>query len=66
MRARIPVFSENVGFPRNGLQIQSGKCAVGDTEGLGFISFGALKCQLALTSWVFGSFTSEIIAKEIP
>ena len=66
MGASTPVFSKNVGFPQNQLQIQAGKCAVGDTEGLRFISFGALKCQLALTSLVFGSFTSQIIAKEIP
>ena len=66
MRARTPVFSKNVGFPQNQLQIQAGKCTVGDIEGLRFISFGAFKCQLALTSLVFGSFTSQIIAKEIP
>ena len=30
------------------------------------IVLGAFKCQLAPTSLVFGSFTSEIIASEIP
>ena len=32
----------------------------------GLSVLGAFKCQLALTSLVFGSFTSQIIAKEIP
>ena len=40
-------FLKECCFPQNQLQIQAGKCGVGDTEGLRFISFGAFRGRVS-------------------